>query len=270
MIALAVAALTSPSSDKALCFPLNKPNKLRTVDLYHKSHEHTAGVLDALAGVCAREKNEVVAIGLQLSKPIELILATNEDRSSDTIITHLTTICSMLKKISDRIFSSSLSKADEEKVSPKVDSEDMDMELEDLYHQFFLMVCTYSYDKLMLRHAKWWSTLEAFRAQSLEWVQKMKQEGGEPEDAADLVGPYQSIFRSLIQFRENSMVLQTSLVECCQTEKVGSTEMQLLVTRWQQMIINANSILIDSSACEFWATKVAIDGELPVPLIRSI
>lgn len=265
MIALTVAALTSPASDKALSFPLNKPNKIQTVDLYHRSHEHTAGVLDALAGVCAREKNEVVAIGLQLSKPIELILATNEDRFNDTITTHLTTICSMLKKISDQIFSSRLSKADEEKGSPKVDSEDMNVELEDLYHQFFLVVYSYSYDKLMLRHAKWWSTLEAFRAQSLEWVQKMKQERGEPEDAADLVGPNQSIFRNIIQFRENSMVLQHSLFECCQAEKVGSAAMQLLVTRWQQTIIYANSILVDPSACEFWATKVAIHGEPPVP-----
>lgn len=206
-------------------------------------------------------KNEMVAIGLRMGKPIELILATNEDYPSNIIIKYLLKICLALKKISDRSFGSRLSKADEQKVSSKLDSEDM--ELEDLYHTFLLEVYKYSYDKLMLKHAKWWSVLEEFRTQSLEWAQKMEQEGGEQVSMADLVEPYQAVFRSLIRFRKISTGLQNSLFECCQAERVGLTQMQLLINRWQQTIIYAENILNYSSACEFWATKVATDGELP-------
>lgn len=268
LVALAVAAFTNLSPNEALSLNLNRSDTLHTYNSRLESSVYKAEVLDALARVCVREKNEVVAIGLRMGKPIELILATNGDHPSDATSKHLTAICSTLKRISDQTFSLRSSKADKQKVSPGLDSQNM--ELEELYHEFFLEVYKFSYDKLMLKHAKWWSIFEEFRTQSLEWEQKMKQEGRQQNDVVDLVEPYQPVFRNLVQFREYAIAVQNSLSECCQTEKVGSTQMQLLNTRWQWMIVYANSILNNASACEYWATKVAIDGELPVPLIRSI
>lgn len=267
-VALAVAAFTNLSLDEAQSLNLNKSDVLPTYNSHLENSVYKAEVLDALAVICAREKNEVVAIGLKMGKPIELVLATNEDHPSDAIIKHLTALCSILKRISDQTFSLRLSKANEQQVSPGVDSENM--VLEELYHEFFLEVYKYSYDKLMLKHAKWWSIFEEFRTQSLQWEQQMRQEGREHNGVVDLVEPYQSVFRNLVQFREYAIAVQHSLSECCQTENVGSMQLQLLNTRWQWMIVYANSILNHSSACEYWAAKVAIDGELPVPLIRSI
>lgn len=268
LVALAVAAFANTSPNERLFLSLNRSLILQTFSSHLKSAVYKAKVLDALAELCSRGKNETVAIGLKIGKPIEFILATNEDHPDDTIILHLTTLCSILKRISDQIFSLRLSKADNQRESPGIDSEDV--ELEDLHHEFFLEVYKFSYDKLMLKHAKWWSVFEEFRTQSLEWEQERKQDGREQNEVADLVEPHQAAFHNLVQFRKYSIAVQNSLSECCQTGKVGWTRMHLLNTRWQWLIVYANSILNHSSACEYWATKVAKDGELPVPLIRSI
>ncbi len=268
LVALAVAAFANTSPNERLFLSLNRSLILQTFSSHLKSAVYKAKVLDALAELCSRGKNETVAIGLKIGKPVELILATNEDHPDDTINLHLTTLCSILKRISDQIFSLRLSKADKQRGSPGIDSEDV--ELEDLHHEFFLEVYKFSYDKLMLKHAKWWSVFEEFRTQSLEWEQERKQDGREQNEVADLVEPHQAAFHNLVQFRKYSIAVQNSLSECCQTGKVGWTRMHLLNTRWQWLIVYANSILNHSSACEYWATKVAKDGELPVPLIRSI
>lgn len=198
-----------------------------------------------------------------MGKLIELILGTNDDHPSIAIINHLTIICSMLKKVSDKSFKLRLLETDDQQVSPEIAS--IEMELEKLYHEIFLKIYKYGYDKLMVKHAKWWTVFEEFRTQSLEWEQRRGVGGREKFDVAELVGPYQSVFTDLVQFREKSVALQSSLSECCQTEKVGLMEMKLLTTRWQWMIVCANNILDNPTACEYWAAKVALDGELPFP-----
>ena len=267
MVALTVAVLTNSSSDKEPSLRLDESDTFQTQGSHLERQEHTVAVLDALAGVCAREKGSMVAIGIRMGKPIEIILATNDDYSSEAIINHLKTIFSILKKISDRKFCSQLSKTDVQKVSG---GDFKDAQLQELHDELFLEVYKYSYDKLEIKHAKWWSIFEEFRAQSLDWVKKMKQEGGQQENVVEFVKPYQSVFRDLVLFRANSVALQNSLFECCRTAKVGSTQMQLLKTGWHRIIICAQGILDDSSACEYWATMVATDGKLQLLTIRSI
>lgn len=261
LVALAVAAFTDLSPDKVLTLSMDRPG----LETYH-SHLKISGlkvkVLDALARVCARERGEMVAIGLRMGKPIELILATNDAHPSDSMINHLTTICSLLKKISDKAFRLRVTKTD----ASEIDS--IEMELDKLYQEFLLKVYRWSFDKLMVKHAKWWTVFEDFRTQSLEWEQRMGVVvgGRKQADVADLIGPYQSVFTDLGQFREISVALQSSLSECCQSEKVGLMEMKLLTTRWQWMIVLAKNILKHPTACEYWAAKVALNGELlPFP-----
>lgn len=245
----------------------DKPDTLQTQGPHLERHEHTVAILDALAGVCTRDKGLAVAIGLRMGKPIEIILATNEEYPSETIINHLTAICSTLKKISDRKFCFQVSKTG---VQPVHGEDFEDRELQDLYEELFLGVYKHSYDKLEFKNARWWSIFEEFRAHSLDWVQRMKQEEGQQENVVELIEPHQSVFRDLVLFRANAIALQSSLFECCQTEKVSSTQMQLLKARWYRMVICAHGILDDSLACEYWATKVATDGKLPVSIMRSI
>lgn len=267
VVALAVAVLTKSSSDKAPSLRLDESDTLQTQGPHLERQEHTVAVLDALAGVCAQEKGSMVSIGLRMGKPIEIILATNDEYPSETIIKHLTTVCSTLKKISDWKFCSQFSGTD---VQKGTGGDFKDSELQDLHDELFLEVYKYSYHKLEIKHAKWWSIFEEFRAQSLDWVQEMKQEGGQQENMVEFVKPYQSVFHDLVLFRANSVALQNSLFECCQTEKVGSTQMQLLKTGWHRLLICAQGILDDSSACEYWATMVATDGKLLFPTMPSI
>ena len=99
-----------------------------------------------------------------MGKPIELILATNEECPSDTLVDHLAAVVSILKDLSDRKF----------------------------------------------------------------------------------IG------------------LQNSIVECFQIEKVSPIQMETMKNRWRRVLAHAQEILEDSSACEYWASKVAADGKLPL------
>lgn len=61
-------------------------------------------VLDALEYVSVIESPSVVAIGL-IMKPLQLVVATNNQTPSETLDKYLTTICLTLQKLSDRKFS---------------------------------------------------------------------------------------------------------------------------------------------------------------------
>lgn len=67
------------------------------------SCDNELAVLHALAYVSVNESNPAVAIGLAMN-PLQLMVTTNEDIPSQTIVKHLNTICSTLKNISDENF----------------------------------------------------------------------------------------------------------------------------------------------------------------------
>lgn len=262
-VALAVAAFTDLSPDEILTLSIDRP-ELQTYHRRLRISGYKVEVLDALATLCSRKKDEVVAVGLKMGKPIELILATNDGHPSDTKTNRLTTIWSMLKKISDKSFIFKMSKASEPQVPAEIAFNKK--ELNKAYHEFTLEAYKYSYEKLKAKHAKWWPIFEVFRTQSLEWEQKRKDEGSkEDDDQADMPMPYQAVFGNISKFRQYTIALYSSLSKCCQTEKVGLMEMQILDTASQKAIISANKILDDSSACEYLAAKVALDGEPPFP-----
>lgn len=58
-------------------------------------------ILDALAALCAQKKLSFVAIGLRLTKPIELLVATNDKSLPNAVVSQLNPICKIVKKISD-------------------------------------------------------------------------------------------------------------------------------------------------------------------------
>lgn len=66
MVALAVAALTNSSSHEAPSLRSQKTDTFQTYGPHNELHERTEAILDALAGVCAREKSSVVAIGIKM------------------------------------------------------------------------------------------------------------------------------------------------------------------------------------------------------------
>ena len=130
------------------------------------TNDRTAAVLDALAYVSMHKSSPAVAIGLTMN-PLQLVVATNEDTPSETILNHLTTICSTLKKISDAKFPHQLSHVNLRDVSPKPDL--MDVRLEALCNDLFLKLYKYSYGRWREKHLKRWKVLEAFRAQLWLW-----------------------------------------------------------------------------------------------------
>ena len=107
-------------------------------------HDRTVAVLDALAYVAMDKSSPVVAVGLTMN-PVQLVIATNEDNPTETMVEHLKAICSILKKISDTKFPPKLSNVDLREVSPKPDL--TDVRLEALCNDLFLMLYKYSYGR---------------------------------------------------------------------------------------------------------------------------
>ena len=66
-------------------------------------YEHIVAVLDTLAYVSINKTSLHVAIGLTI-KPLQLMVTTNKNILSLTIVEHLNSICSTLKNILDAKF----------------------------------------------------------------------------------------------------------------------------------------------------------------------
>lgn len=67
-------------------------------------YDRLVAVLDALASVSANESSLDVAIGLRV-KPLQLVVATNNQIPCETLAKHLKTTCSILKELFDKKFS---------------------------------------------------------------------------------------------------------------------------------------------------------------------
>ncbi len=219
-------------------------------------HERTVAVLDALAALCAQEKSSVVAIGLRMGTPIELIIATNDKSPSNTIVDHLTTICSTLKNLSDQTFGLEFPPADARNVSPAINMEDV--RLQALYDELFLAVYRYSYDKLELQLAKRWSILEKFCVQYSNWSRNLKQEAREQDAEVN------RFFQRMELFQAYSLDFQDTMLDCHRIGwKVEPAQMKLLRNSWSAVIARGKNILDNPLA---FATESVSDDYIGPPL----
>ena len=221
-------------------------------------HDRTVAVLDALAYVSMDKNSPAVAVGLRMN-PLQLVVATNEDTPTETMLEHLNTICSILKKISDTKFPHNLSHVNLRKVSPKPDL--MDMRLEALCNDLFLRLYKYSYGRWKEKHLKRWKVVEAFSGQLQHWAD------ADQETERDKIEQKRIFFRHIQDFWISALALQDILYKTCRPGcKTDINEMGTLKTSWQSLIAESKTILEltaegGTKACDYWAKKVAPNGK---------
>lgn len=162
VVTLAAAMFTPKTSFlEARSLRRSRPNKLGRPD--PALHQRTVAVLDALAYVSVNGSSPAVAIGLTM-KPLQLVVTTNKEIPSPTIVKHLNTICSTLKNMSDAKFCicSDPNPSDADLQEELPDPDFFDENLESYYNNLFLQIYKYSYDKLQTKHQKRWKVLEGF------------------------------------------------------------------------------------------------------------
>ena len=162
----------------------------------------TVAVLDALAYVSMDKSSPAVAVGLTMN-PLQLVVATNEDTPTETMLEHLNTICSSLKKISDTKFPHKLSHVNLREVSPKPDL--MDVRLEALCNDLFLRLYKYSYGRWKEKHLKRWKLVEAFSGQLQLW------EDADQETERDKIEQKQIFLSHIQDFWVTALALQDCL-----------------------------------------------------------
>ncbi len=218
----------------------------------------TIAVLDALAYVSMDKSSPVVAVGLTMN-PIRLVVATNEDNPTETMLEHLKAICSTLKKISDTKFPHKLSNVDLREVSPKPDL--TDVRLEALCNDLFLMLYKYSYGRWKEKHLKRWKVVAAFRDQFRLW------NNADQETERDKIEQKQIFLSHVQDFWGNALHLQDCLYKTCRPRcQTDSNEMGTLKRKWQTLIAVSAKILDltaegGTKACDYWAKKVAPNGK---------
>lgn len=214
--------------------------------------------------VSISESSSVVAVGLRM-KPLQLVVATNDQIPCKTLIEHLTTICSTLKKLSDTKFSYSFPDTNLREVSPELDLEDG--KLQALYDNFFLQLYKYGYERLKTKHVKRWNVFEDFRRQYSGWIERITQHQG---TRCDQIEPHKTFFSDIGLFRVFNLRLQDCLSKFYRYGwKMDKNEMEILRLRWHQILTRAESILDlvvegNSEACDYWAKKVDPNGKLHV------
>ena len=220
-------------------------------------HDRTVAVLDALAYVSMDRSSPAVAVGLTMN-PLQLVVATNEDTPTETLLEHLNTICSTLKKISDTKFPHKLSHVNLLEVSPKPDL--MDVRLEALCNDLFLRLYKYSYGRWKEKHLKRWKVVEAFSGQLQLW------EDADQETERDKIEQKQIFFSHVQDFWVTALDLQNCLYKTCRPGcETDINEMGTLKRKWQCLIAVSAKILDltaegGTKACDYWAKKVAPNG----------
>ena len=154
-------------------------------------HGRTVAVLDALAYVSVNESSSAVAIGLTM-KPLQLVVTTNDEIPSTSILEHLDSICSTLRNRSDAKLCTcsdpnSQSNADLREVSPPPDFSDEN--LDSHYNNLFLQIYKYSHDRLQLKNKKRWEVIDRFRNQLTRWKKEVS-----PVNRSDLDEPHKTFF----------------------------------------------------------------------------
>ena len=191
--------------------------------------------------------------------PLQLVVATNEDNPTKTMLEHLKTICSTLKKISDTKFPHILSHVNLREVSPKPNL--TDVRLEALCNDLFLRLYKYSDGRWKEKHLKRWKVVEAFRNQLKLW------KNADQETERDKIEQYQIFLSHIQNFWLTALDLQDCLYKTCQPGcKTDSNEMGTLKRKWQTLIAVSAKILDltaegGTKACDYWAKKVAPNGK---------
>lgn len=270
VVTLAAATFTSktssPEARSLRYFRANKLGEPLTNGPHVALHEHTVAVLNALAYVSVNESSPALAIGLTI-KPLQLVVATNKEIPSPTIVEHLSTICSTLKNISDAKFCTcsdhNPSNADLGEESPDPDFFDENLEFH--YSNLFLQIYKYSHEKLQTKHQKRWKVLKGFGNQLTVWKTKVTREQGNREE---LVEPHKTFFDSLNSFRSSGLGLRDGLIEFSRSGwKMDATEMDTLRSDWYNILADAKNILDQKvggiSMCDYWAMRVFVAGQQP-------
>ncbi len=100
VVTLTAALFTSKtSSSEAESLPHSRANNL-VGGPDALLHERTVEVLDALAYLSVNKSSPTVAIGLTM-KPLQLVVTTNDEIPSTSIVEHLDSICSTIRNRSD-------------------------------------------------------------------------------------------------------------------------------------------------------------------------
>lgn len=166
-----LAAATFRNNDPSPTFCFHGLDGLNVV-----TQDRKAVVLDSLAYVSGKDSNSVVAIGLRI-KPVELVVATNDQIPCETLFKHLTDICSTLRMLSDTRFSSSSPpdvKLGEVSFKPGLQDE----KLQDLYDDLLLQLYKYGYEKMQTKHVKRWGAIERFGHMYSSWGERMIHQHG--------------------------------------------------------------------------------------------
>lgn len=131
--------------------------------LHAALNNRTMVILDALATVCAQKKPSVVAIGLRLAKPIELLSATNDKSFPNAVVSQLNTICKIVKKISDHKYNYGFPSVDINKSS--LPSSYDNTEVKEFYGNLLFQIFSYSWETLRPKPYKSWAVNQKFRGQ---------------------------------------------------------------------------------------------------------
>lgn len=95
---------------------------------------------------CAQKKPSFVAIGLRLTKPIELLVATNDKSLPNAVVSQLNTICKIVKKISDHKYNYGFPSVDINKSS--LPSSYDNAEEEEFYENLLFQIYSYSRENI--------------------------------------------------------------------------------------------------------------------------
>lgn len=120
-------------------------------------------ILDALAALCAQKKPSFVAIGLRLTKPIELLVATNDKSLPNAVVSQLNTICKIVKKISDHKYNYRFPSVDINKSS--LPSSYDNAEEEEFYENLLFQIYSYSWENI-----KSWAVIQNAIRRAIEKV----------------------------------------------------------------------------------------------------
>lgn len=125
-------------------------------------------ILGALAALCAQKKPSFVAIGLRLTKPIELLVATNDKSLPNAVVSQLNTICKIVKKISDHKYKYGFPSVDINKSS--LPSSYDNAEEEEFYENLLFQIYSYSWETLRPKLYKSWAVIQNTIRRAMEKV----------------------------------------------------------------------------------------------------
>ncbi len=224
-------------------------------------------MLDALAELSISDR-EVVAVALRIhegapERPVpELIISANNP-PINIITAHLTSIWTLLRKLSDEKFKNRFPKAALWERSPALDM--TEARLQTLYNQIFHETYRHSYIKLQRRYNKHWQLLELFFSRHRVWTQQKQVDQQEKENENEgLFGDFcwlratiRQMNDALLRMKENGWPIETAA-------------MAQFKALWEKALTLASRVLEDVSACEEWEKRVISASKFGISIFRII